>query len=78
MSDPRRLMEEDELARLLLGSASDDAPSAEGRARARRAALSAAAVGLSAGASVGLVAGGAKAAGKVSSSDLLKLLAVAS
>lgn len=78
MSDPRRLIDEDDLARLLLSSASEDEPSAEGRARARRAALSATAVGLGVGASVSLVAGGAKAAGNVSSSILLKWVVLAS
>ncbi len=78
MSDPRRLMDEDDLARLLLSSASEDEPSAEGRARARRAALSATAVGLGVGASVSLVAGGAKAAGHVSTSILLKWVVLTS
>lgn len=78
MSDPRRLTEADELARVLLGSASDDMPSVEGRARARQAALSAVAVGLGAGAAVSLAAGGVKAAGKVSSTIVLKWLALIS
>ncbi len=73
MTDPRRLSEDDEVARLLLGSAAGDMPGAEGRARARNAAL--ASVGV--GASVGLVAGGAQGAGKAVGLIALKWLAIA-
>jgi hypothetical protein len=66
--------EDDDVARLLLGSAAGDMPGAEGRARARTAAL--ASVGV--GASVGLVAGTAKGAGQAASWVALKWLAIAS
>ena len=76
MTDPRRLSEDDEVARLLLGSAAGDMPGAEGRARARSAAL--ASVGVGVGASVGLVAGSAQGAGKAVGLIALKWLAIAS
>ena len=76
MTDPRRLIEDDEVARLLLGSAAGDAPGADGRARARNAAL--ASVGVGVGASVGLVAGTAQGAGKAASAIALKWIVIAS
>ncbi len=76
MTDPRRLVEDDEVARLLLGSAAGDVPGAEGRARARNATL--ASVGVGVGASVGLVAGSAQGAGKAASAIALKWIVIAS
>lgn len=76
MTDPRRLIEDDEVARLLLGSAAGDVPGAEGRARARNAALASVGVGL--GVSVGLVAGSAQGAGKAASAIALKWIVIAS
>ncbi len=77
MSDPGRLADGDELARLLIGSASDDMPSPEGRARARSAALSAAVVALGVGASAGLVSSGANATSKLGAWAVLKWVALA-
>ncbi len=77
MNDPRRLADEDALSRLLIGSAADDAPSPEGRASARRATLAAAAMGVGAGVSVGLVTSGAQAATKTAGWVAMKWLAIA-
>jgi hypothetical protein len=76
VNDPRRLAEQDELSRLLLGSASDDVPSAEARVKARHAALAAVSLGAG-GATLGLAASSAKAASSAGGSVALKWLLMA-